>query len=89
MASVEEIVNASGKKNGGRNGANEYTIKSMKEHAEEIAELFGKGDAHWKKECADMMIHCLVLFKREGVDEFQVLELLEERKEKFMERLGQ
>ena len=88
MATVGEIVEASDKRNGGKDGANAYTIKSMKEHAEEIAELFGKGDAHWKEECADMMIHCLVLFKREGVDELQVLELLEKRKERFMEKIG-
>ena len=33
------------------------------------------------------MIHCLVLFKREGVDELRVLELLEKRKDRFMERI--
>jgi phosphoribosyl-ATP pyrophosphohydrolase len=88
MASVEDIVRASDKRNGGRDGANRYTLESMKAHADEIAELFGKKDGHWKDECADMMIHCLVLFKREGVDELQVLELLEKRKERFMERIG-
>lgn len=88
MATVEEIVEASDKKDGGMEGANAYTLKSMNEHAEEIAELFGKGDPHWKDECADMMIHCLVLFKREGVAELQVLELLEKRKKRFMEKIG-
>ena len=87
MATVEDIVRASDKRNGGRDGANKYTLKSMKAHADEIAELFGKNDEHWKDECADMMIHCLVLFKREGVDEMKVLELLEKRKKRFMERI--
>ncbi|MBD3397692.1 hypothetical protein GF412_01010 [Candidatus Micrarchaeota archaeon] len=87
MATVEEIVEASEKKDGGKGKANEYTLNSMKEHAEEIAGLFGKNDGHWKDECADMMIHCLVLFKREGIDEIKVLELLEKRKERFMEKI--
>lgn len=87
MATVEEIVNASNKRDGGRKEANKYTLKSMKEHAGEIAELFGEKDEHWKDECADMMIHCLVLFKREGVDELKVLDLLEKRKERFMEKI--
>ena len=88
MATVEEIVEASNKRDGGKDEANKYTLKSMKEHAEEIGELFGKKDIHWKDECADMMIHCLVLFKRGGVDELKVLELLEKRKERFMEKIA-
>jgi len=87
MATVDDIVKASDKRDGGREEANKYTLKSMKAHADEIAELFGKKDEHWKDECADMMIHCLVLFKREGVDEMRVLELLEKRKERFMEKI--
>ena len=87
MATVEDIVKASDKKDGGKDEANKYTLKSMKAHADEIAELFEKKDEHWKDECADMMVHCLVLFKREGVDELKVLELLEKRKERFMEKI--
>jgi phosphoribosyl-ATP pyrophosphohydrolase len=87
MATVEEIVGASNKKNGGKEGANAYTLKSMREHAVEIRELFEKGDSHWQKECADMMIHCLCLFKRAGVDEVKVLGIIEERKERFLERI--
>ncbi|MBD3390272.1 hypothetical protein GF415_04975 [Candidatus Micrarchaeota archaeon] len=87
MATIEEIVKSSNKKEGGSEEANTYTLKSMKRHSEEIAELFGKQDEHWKAECADMMIHCLVLFKREGIDEIKVLELLEKRKERFMKKI--
>ncbi len=87
MATVEDIVRASDKRDGGREEANKYTLKSMKAHADEIAELFEGKDEHWKDECTDMMIHCLVLFKREGVDELKVLELLEKRKERFMEKI--
>ncbi|MBN2121801.1 hypothetical protein JW721_01970 [Candidatus Micrarchaeota archaeon] len=89
MALIGEIVKASDKKNGGADGANAYTLKSMGEHATEIRELFEKGDLHWKKECADMMIHCLCLFKRAGVDEMEVLNIIEERKGRFLERIGE
>lgn len=89
MALIEEIVEASERKNGGAEGANAYTLKSMEEHASEIRELFEKGDSHWKKECADMMIHCLCLFKRAGVGEMEVLGLIEERKGRFLERIGE
>ena len=87
MATIEEIVKASNKKDGGSDEANKYTLKSMKQHSEEIAELFEKKDEHWKAECADMMIHCLVLFKREGIDEVEVLNMLEKRKERFLEKI--
>lgn len=87
MVLIEEIVEASNTKNGGVDGANEYTLKSMGEHASEIKELFEKGDSHWQKECADMMIHCLCLFKRAGVDEVKVLQIIEERKERFIEHI--
>ncbi|MFP3950354.1 MAG: hypothetical protein ACLFUZ_04680 [Candidatus Micrarchaeia archaeon] len=87
MATIEEIVKASNKKNGGPEEANKYTLKSMKRHSEEIAGLFEKKDEHWKAECADMMIHCLVLFKREGIDEIEVLNMLEKRKKRFLEKI--
>ena len=80
MATIEEIVKASNKKDGGSDEANKYTLKSMKQHSEEIAELF-------ESECADMMIHCLVLFKREGIDEVEVLKKKKKRKERFLEKI--
>ena len=88
MATIEEINAASDKKNGGPEESNKYTLKSMKAHADEIAELFEAKDGHWKDECADMMIHCLCMFKRAGVDELKVLDLLEARKDRFIERIG-
>jgi len=87
MATIEEINEASDKKNGGAGKSNKYVLKSMKLHADEIAGLFEKNDEHWKDECADMMIHCLCMFKRAGVDELKVLDLLEKRKKRFMERI--
>jgi len=87
MATIEEINEASDKKNGSPEEANKYIFKSMKLHADEIKELLDSGDPHWKDEAADMMIHCLCLFKREGVDEMAVLDLLEKRKDRFMERI--
>jgi phosphoribosyl-ATP pyrophosphohydrolase len=88
MALIEEIVVASRKRNGGKEGSERYILKSMGEHAAEIKELFEEGDAHWKNECADMMIHCLCLFKHSGVSEMEVLGIMEKRKERFMERIG-
>ncbi len=87
MVTVEEINEASDKKNGGPEESNKYTLKSMKLHADEVKELFEKKDPHWKDECADMMIHCLCMFKRAGVDELEVLDLLEKRKVRFMEKI--
>ncbi len=87
MATIEEINIASEKKNGGVEESNKYLLNSMKSHADEIAELFEKKEAHWKDECADMMIHCLCLFKRAGVEELEVLDILEKRKNRFMERI--
>ena len=87
MATIEEINAASDKKNGGPEESNRYTLRSMKKHAKEIEELFGSGNGHWKDECADMMIHCLCMFKRAGVDELKVLDLLERRKDRFMEKI--
>ena len=83
MVEIQEIVDASNKKNGGKEGANKYTLNSMKEHAKEIEELFLKKDEHWEAECADMMIHCLCLFKREEIGEMKVLELGEKEGEIF------
>ncbi len=88
MALLEEIVDASNKKNGGREASEKYILKSMGEHATEIKELFEKKDAHWKNECADMMIHCLCLFKHSGISEMEVLGVMEERKKKFMENIN-
>ncbi len=87
MATIEEINAASDKKNGGQEESSKYVLRSMKKHADEIAELFEKDDPHWKDECADMMIHCLCMFKRAGVDELKVLDLLEKRKDRFIERI--
>lgn len=87
MATIEEINEASDKKNGSSEESNKYIFKSMKNHADEIKDLFEKKDAHWQDETADMMIHCLCLFKREGVDEMDVLNLLEKRKNRFIERI--
>ena len=87
MATIEEINEASDKKNGSPEESNRYIFKSMKLHADEIKQLFEEGDTHWKDENADLMIHCLCLFKREGIDEMKVLELLERRKNRFIERI--
>lgn len=89
MVTIGQIVEASEKRNGGRDGANAYALGSMKGHAEEIEGFFMERNPHWKAECADMIIHCLCLFRREGVNEMEVLELIEKRKERFMERIGE
>jgi len=87
MAVIEEIVEASNKTNGGKEASEKYILKSMGEHATEIKELFEKKDSHWKNECADMMIHCLCLFKHSGISEMEVLGIIEERKKRFMEKI--
>ncbi len=87
MIDVEKIVSASDLKNGGREGAIRYTLGSMKEHADEILELFSYGDPHWKEECADMIIHCLCMLRRAGLGEKEISAILEKRKKRFLEKI--
>ncbi len=88
MINVEKIVSASDLKNGGRDGAIRYTLFSMKEHADEISELFSYGDPHYKEECADMIIHCLCMLRRAGMGEGEISAILEKRKKRFLERIA-
>ena len=88
MIDVGEVVSASDLRNGGRGGATRYTLGSMKEHADEISELYSCGDPHWKEECADMIIHCLCMLRRAGMGETEISTILEKRKKRFLERIA-
>jgi len=81
---LEEINKLSEKAN---KDPNAYTLKSMQDHADEIKELFEKRDEHWKAESADMLIHCLLLMKRNGMEISDMDNIIDKRFGRFKERI--
>lgn len=67
--------------------SNNYSLKSMKEHIEEIRELFFKNDEHWAAETLDLLIHGLLLLDRNNYQKEKIEELFNVRCRKFEEKI--
>ena len=83
---LQEINELALELHGATDESNAYTLKSMKEHAQEISELF-PDDEHWKAETADMLIHCLLLLERNGVGVGEINAIIEKRRGRFKEKI--
>ncbi len=84
---LQEINELALELHGATDESNAYTLKSMKEHAQEISELFPDNE-HWKAETADMLIHCLLLLERNETDVAEMNKLIEKRYERFKVKIS-
>lgn len=63
---IKELNELSFKLNDGRKETMSYTLESIKEHAEEINQLFLANNDHWAVETGDLMIHCMKMLLMYG-----------------------
>ena len=68
--------------------SNNYAFLSMKEHIEEIKELFLKKDQHWAEETIDLLIHCILLLERNGYQIKEINRIFKVRCERFKEKIS-
>jgi polysaccharide pyruvyl transferase WcaK-like protein len=68
LKEVEKITGMSVRLQKSKKRNDRYVLKAMKEHAEEIAELFRKKDPHYANETADIIILALELLINNEVD---------------------
>jgi len=54
--------------NNGKEETMPYTLESIKEHADEINQLFSANNEHWAVETGDLMIHCMKMLLMHGFD---------------------
>lgn len=83
---VEEIEKLSAECQGNNNNNNKFLLKTIKEHANEIEELFNKKDIHYQKETADMIILCLELLISNKVNPNDPIRI---RLNRFLEKINQ
>jgi hypothetical protein len=67
--------------------SNSYSFEAMRNHIEEIKELFLRKDEHWKAETMDLLIHCLLLLDRNACPKEKIKELFNIRCRKFEEKI--
>lgn len=84
MKEVKKINEMSVKCQGNVNKNNEFLLKTMKEHASEIEELFKENDPHYQKEAADMVILALELLNNNNVNPNEPIKI---RLGKFKEKI--
>lgn len=87
MNEIEEINSLIKDLDENKEKSNNYSLESMKEHIEEIKELFLKKDEQWAAETADLLIHCLLLLNRNNYRAEKISELLNIRCKKFKEKV--
>jgi len=87
MKKIEEINSLIKGLDKNKEKSNNYSLESMKEHVEEIKELFFKKDEHWAAETVDLLIHCLLLLNRNNYRIEKISELLNIRCKKFKEKI--
>ena len=86
--SVDEINALARRLHGDDAAATEFTFTSLSEHVDEVQELLSAGDAHWKAETVDIIIHALTLLRRGQVDEVEAQALLKQRLMRFKEKIS-
>jgi len=65
---IKKINELSFKLNNGKEGTMSYTLESIKDHANEINQLFSENKEHWAVETGDLMIHCMKMLEMYGFD---------------------
>lgn len=70
------------------NYSNTYSLNSMKEHVEEIKELFNESNEHWKDETIDLLIHCLLFLNRNGCRKEDMDSIVDKRIKRFVEKIS-
>ena len=87
MKEIDAIDGLAVELHGTAEQAEAYTFRSMREHVEEVSALMSAGDAHWKAEAVDLIIHNYVLLRRHGVPGEEIDILLEKRTARFREKI--
>lgn len=85
----EDIEKLAIQLHGDKEAATEYTIQSMKDHANEIAQLIENKNEHWKAETIDQLIHCVMLLNRYEVSSEEIHDRLLQRRKKFNMNISQ
>lgn len=88
MRDVDEINALARQLHGSDASATEYTLESLAEHVDEVRDLLGVQDEHWKAETLDIIIHGLTLLRRGGVDEKEYEALMNRRLARFKEKIA-
>ncbi len=88
MRGVDEINALARKLHGSDAAATAYTFRSLTEHVDEVRDLLGAGDEHWKAETLDIIIHGLTLLRRGHVDEKEYEVLMNKRLARFKEKIA-
>lgn len=88
MISAIGKINALARRlHGGDRDATAFTFSSLRAHVDEVEGLLKAGDAHWKAETVDIIIHALMLLRRYGVRQRQVDGLMFRRMARFEEKI--
>ena len=82
---INKLNEISFKLNGGKEETMSYTLESIKEHAEEINQLFSADNEHWATETGDLMIHCMKMLLMHG---FDLDEMFEKCCERFEDKIS-
>ena len=85
---LTEIIALALRLHGGTPAADAFTFRSLEEHVEEVRGSLAAGDAHWKAETLDIIIHGFLLLERHGVDIEEVRGLQEARLGRFKEKIN-
>jgi ribosomal silencing factor RsfS len=83
---IKSINELSLKLHGSKEKHMEYVLKSMQHHAEEINDLFKKGNPHWSVETGDLMIHCMCMLVLNGYD---LNEMFETCRKRFLKKVDE
>jgi phosphoribosyl-ATP pyrophosphohydrolase len=84
---IKKLNDISFKLNGGRKETVSYTLESIKEHAEEISQLFSANNEHWAIETGDLMIHCMKMLLMNGFDLNEMFDKCRDRFESKITKL--
>jgi len=83
---IKKIEKLSVQCQGDKERNNNFLLNTIKEHAEEIEELFNKNDTHYQKETADMIILCLEFLISNNIDPSDPIRI---RLDRFVERINE
>ena len=86
-SSVRKINALARQLHGSDTAATVFTLNSLRALVDEVEALLKAGDAHWKAETVDIVIHALTLLQRDGVGQRQLDGLMSRRLARFEARI--
>ena len=72
---------------GSDSAATAFTLRSLRDHVDEVEGLLKDKDPHWKAETVDVIIHALTLLRRGRVGQRQLDGLMARRLARFREKI--